>query len=135
MELQEIFDTVSTHLLTQNRKSITEINGKPEVCAYRGNNGASCAIGCLIPDAAYHPDLEGQSISDADVWVAAHPVIGSSFLGSRHAGNAKFKLLRELQMMHDGNHVEEWPVILQELANDHGLTFTPPTKGSDHGPD
>ena len=131
MELQEIFDKVSNHLLTQNRKSITAIHGKSEDCAYRGNNGASCAIGCLIPDAAYHPDMEGKNINDDKVWGAIYPVIGSSI--GRNRGCKKLNLLSDLQVIHDEELPEEWTKALQNLANERGLIFTPPTKGSNHG--
>ena len=128
MELQQIFNTVSTHLLTQNHKS-TAI-GFPDyagMCAYRGNNGASCAIGCLIPAAAYNSSMEGQNLSDAAVWAAVYPVIGSGFI-DLYTNNAKFELLWKLQQLHDFGAVCEWPERLQELADDFELTFTPLTE-------
>jgi hypothetical protein len=51
--LQEVFNIVSTHLLTQGQMSLTD-----GICAYRGENGLMCAAGVLIPDEAYTPSME-----------------------------------------------------------------------------
>ena len=48
MNIQEIFDTVSVHLLTQNEKS--QESDFYRSCLYRGPNGTKCAVGCLIKD-------------------------------------------------------------------------------------
>ncbi len=57
MNNQEIYDKVSKHLLTQNKKS--KLDGK---CSYRGDNHTSCAIGCLIPYDLYDSQMEGGTI-------------------------------------------------------------------------
>lgn len=54
---QEIFDKVCTHLIKQARQS--KLISYKSMCAYRGEGGASCAIGCLIPDALYYREMEG----------------------------------------------------------------------------
>jgi hypothetical protein len=54
MAEQEIFDRVAVHLLTQK---VHSINGIGE-CCYRGNNNTRCAVGCLIDDEEYHPDMK-----------------------------------------------------------------------------
>lgn len=124
MELQQIFDTVATHLLTQNRKSINEINGNSGVCAYRGNNGASCAVGCLIPDAAYKSSMETKTIHYKQVKDVLRPVIGRMTV-------QKVALLWDLQKIHDRNDypVSSWR-SLRHLANKRGLIFTPLTEGA-----
>lgn len=53
MEAQEIFDTVAKHLATQGRRAVGE--GR---CLYRTEDGAKCAVGCLISDEEYTPDME-----------------------------------------------------------------------------
>ena len=65
MTPQEIFDTVARHLFTQGTRA-----GKPVInldgevhdfeCLYRAPDGKTCAVGCLIPDAAYRPSMEGS---------------------------------------------------------------------------
>lgn len=56
MNRQEVFDKVLNHLLKQGRKSV-DSDGR---CLYRAPNGDKCAIGCLIPDELYTPELEGN---------------------------------------------------------------------------
>lgn len=61
---REVFDKVKTHLLAQNAKAERtkpEWNGEM-ACAYRGVNGLSCAVGCLIADDKYDPAIEGIGI-------------------------------------------------------------------------
>ena len=60
MNKQEIFDTVSTHLIKQKRKSA--VGGFGTTCYYHGPNGLKCAIGCLISDDVYNPKMEHQSV-------------------------------------------------------------------------
>lgn len=59
MTPQEIFDTVARHLFAQGTRAYNEnIAG----CQYRGPCGTKCAVGCLIPDEAYDPEMEGRSV-------------------------------------------------------------------------
>lgn len=59
MNIQEIFDTVSVHLLTQNEKS--QESSFYSSCLYRGPNGTKCAVGCLIKDEFYQPSRKTSS--------------------------------------------------------------------------
>lgn len=59
MTLQEVFDKVARHLLTQGQRSILRETGR---CAYRGDEGCMCAVGVLIADEHYHPKLEDNSV-------------------------------------------------------------------------
>lgn len=53
---------IRDHLAKQRAKSsVTLINGQ-EVCRYRGEDGMMCAVGCLIPDDKYDPEMEGVGI-------------------------------------------------------------------------
>jgi len=59
---QSVFDHVVSSIIVQGKPSIGTITrfGKIEVtCKYRGENGAKCAAGHLIPDAKYTPEIEG----------------------------------------------------------------------------
>lgn len=58
---RQIFDTVKNHLLTQGDRAEDEIDGEIG-CAYRGDAGAKCAVGCLIPDDKYTPEIEGVAL-------------------------------------------------------------------------
>lgn len=110
MNAQEIFDTVATHLLTQRRKSMTLVNGEP-LCLYRDPIGLKCAVGCLITDEEYYPEMEGQIIS---------AVFNSHKL-------QRFKpfhdLLFNLQRIHDSYEVTDWECNLRYVAQKEGLEF------------
>jgi hypothetical protein len=61
MNKQEIFDTVVKHLANQqvaSRKNALQDGNLMMVCAYRGDNGTKCAVGCLIKDEDYHTSME-----------------------------------------------------------------------------
>lgn len=60
MNKQEAFDTVVKHLYSMKGQSLGLIDGE-KACAYRGGDGARCAIGCLIPDELYEAGMEGLS--------------------------------------------------------------------------
>jgi hypothetical protein len=116
---QEIFNTVVTHFASMKHRSMLEDG---ETCAYRAPDGNKCAIGVLIPDDVYRPDIEGQGFSfdygDADVnaWIASTFTIDN------------YGLLCSLQTIHDlGRH---WrtrdrrdgiKTVLRELADDNKL--------------
>lgn len=46
MNMQEVFNLVYEKLMQQGCQSVTEYG----LCVYRGDNGAKCAIGCLVDD-------------------------------------------------------------------------------------
>ena len=53
MNAQEIFDTVAKHLAKQGHQAR---NGA--TCSYRTPNGDKCAVGCLIIDEEYSPEMD-----------------------------------------------------------------------------
>lgn len=59
MEAQQIFDKVATHLATQGKRAVSQ-HVDPYNCMYRSPDGGRCALGALIPDDEYDPDMEGQ---------------------------------------------------------------------------
>lgn len=52
--LQEVYDQIALHLLTQGERAINEF----EQCELRNDCGYTCAIGSLIPENDYSPSLE-----------------------------------------------------------------------------
>ena len=58
MKKQEIFDTVAAHLIKQKRRSAD----KHGCWVYHGVDNLKCAVGCLIPDEIYTPEMEGKNI-------------------------------------------------------------------------
>ena len=55
---QSIFDKASLHLVHQGKRSLLD-DGL--TCAYRGDNGLSCAVGALISEERYTEEMEGNN--------------------------------------------------------------------------
>lgn len=112
---QDIFDMVARHLLTQGKKSIRSTGIPPGVapnnCAYRGEGGMSCAVGCLIPDKRYYRGLEGMSA----------PALPSYILKEYEE---HIELLCLLQGIHDDHHEDNWKQCLEQLAHTYELSLT-----------
>lgn len=87
MTEQEAFDIVVKHLFGQKRPS-TSRNG---VCAYRGEKGHKCAIGALISDEEYAPELENKVVTILDLEGALPSSLRGLDIG----------FLTELQAIHD----------------------------------
>ncbi len=66
------------------------------MCLYRGANGNKCAIGHLIPDHLYTPDLENIAILDTSGVMGA--VLNKLFSG---CDEEFVKFLDQLQTAHD----------------------------------
>jgi len=93
---QGIFDVVLTHLFDQGEPSTA--TDAPAGCFYRGNvqgRPLMCAVGALIPDDQYLPEMEMNSVEQLlGVNKFAHLPIMTEF--SRHT-----ELLRMIQEAHD----------------------------------
>ena len=111
MPPQEIFDTVATHLFTQGRRAFDGVG-----CVYRTPEGLSCAVGCLIPDDLYAPEMEGHGVTFLLDEFTELPDWFSENLG----------LLAELQNTHD--HDLCWKSTsamhraLTRVAREYGLS-------------
>jgi hypothetical protein len=117
MDLQEMFDRVVTHLLTQNARS-SHFLKTGEQCLYRGPEGRMCAIGCLIPDEIYNPEME---VGFEDL--LERPAIKELFPTRKHEC-----LGLRLQMIHDRDEPSEWRHSLQQTATKYELAFNPPAE-------
>ncbi len=135
--LQQVFDHVAEHLLSQRAKSLDD-NGK---CAYRGRAAVgelSCAIGCLIPKGAQGL-REGLTVTSNEVLepvlkainrnplehVLAYyrsPDRGCHIQPGRPEPERLLDLLVELQDTHDALPVALWHSHLLRLAERHGLS-------------
>lgn len=121
MLMQEIYTKVKAHLLAQNAKSAngTSFAGLPR-CFYRSPGGLKCAVGALIPDELYDPDLEGYGVEEQpviEVLVAAGVLDGAGHF----LREDKVNLLERLQRVHDLNEPHQWPESLAEVAADFDL--------------
>ena len=112
-ELQEVFDKVATHLLKQGSRSRSKSEGQVG-CAYRGDDGKMCAVGCLLKDDQYTPELEGKVSREYAVEKALE---GSGINMTR----AMRRMLQELQSCHDNAPISEWPEILESIAARYNL--------------
>ncbi len=111
---QDVFDTVATHLLTQNKKcQAFSIVDDIYVCTYRNGEGLKCAAGCLIPDHLYSKDLEGRG------WGRLHAVFPDIISDSHMA------LITRLQGVHDSYDPEDWVYCLGDVADTFDLKFNP----------
>jgi hypothetical protein len=105
---QEVFDKVATHLLRQKEKSVALFNQfSYPLCAYRGENGTMCAVGCLIPNEKYHTGMEGWNV---DFVTKDLPELAQHIY-----------LLQNLQSIHDNEDVEQWEDKLRCLGEENNL--------------
>ena len=62
MTRQETFDTVTAALIKQGEPSIGLNAAGKYTCLYRGPHGRRCAVGHLLDDSIYQPNLEGCGV-------------------------------------------------------------------------
>jgi hypothetical protein len=103
---QEIYDRVRNHLLNQKKPAMSGEG----FCAYRGNEGTMCAIGCLMDDSFYSERYEGCGVKEL-------PEEAISYLG----GENMLGLLHDLQEVHDNHSYLKWKSQLRAVAEKHGL--------------
>jgi hypothetical protein len=113
MSMQEIFNKVATHLLRQGQRSTDERDD----CAYRGQGGLSCAVGCLIPDELYSPEFEYRQVRKLPLDVLeACGVDLDKF-------SEQLRLLAMLQTIHDNVEPRGWEIALRECARSLKLAW------------
>jgi hypothetical protein len=101
---QQLFDKVATHLFTQGRPAKKSYNNSATpACAYRGNDGTKCAAGCVMPDEAYTPDVEGASINTFKEHGRLEGQFGEFF---PEVDPKDMDLLGSLQIAHDNDESE-----------------------------
>ena len=113
MEAQEVFNTVVTHLRSQGRKSTDH-----EGCLYRGPNGTSCAVGCLITDEEYSPRMERTNVQALLARDETPVSLKDRLL-------PHMDLLINLQSVHDDYTAEQWEKRLEIVAQQKSLIWLP----------
>lgn len=111
---QETFNIVVDHLRQQNERA-TVVGEGTNSCAYRGDNNTMCAVGCLIPDEEYNPELEGKTIFSSEVQDLVKQ-LGHDLL-----------LVGDLQYVHDAKDIKVWEAGFQAIANLHDLIYSAPS--------
>ena len=102
---QEVFNTVSRHLLAQGQRSralVTHSRGDLEECQYHTQEGLKDACGCLMADDEYDASLEGKT------WQCLAKA------GTVPSENAD--LIYKLQGVHDHYYPYEWKMELRKVA-------------------
>ena len=82
---------IAEHLAAQRAQAVSA----DKACRYRGQKGAMCAVGCLIPDEEYDPEMEGSSALEVlEGWPDALEAMGidSAFVP---------EVMDEIQSYHD----------------------------------
>lgn len=123
---QEIFDTVSKHLLAQNRKC------KDSKGRYRYHyKQLRCAVGFLINqeyEEQVHRNGQGLPVSEYPVLDALKKsgVITDHDMrnAARHTASTRYTLLESLQDLHDYYHPNQWKKELSVIANMYDLQPT-----------
>lgn len=134
--LQEVFDRVVKHLLTQNKVSFASKNGDSkngDICAYRGAGGLMCAVGCLIPDNLYKPEMDHPDtvvhmgyISSTDIMgIVEHFGLNElfDFTVTDCSADQFIMHLATLQHIHDKTPTKMWEFELKEFAKKNNLEF------------
>ena len=121
--IQEVFNTVGVHLLlAQNAKSLDEFGS----CKYRFGR-LRCALGCLIPDERYVPEMEGGVVSEG--YDGGSSIITRRLFveilgfedGEEMDDTGMTGALNWLQKIHDRTKVEEWRGELLKFADHYKL--------------
>ena len=113
MNVQEIFDTVSRHLLVQRRQAKLG-EDRFYTCAYHAEDGAKCAVGCLIKDEFYSSDLEDVAFSGDPI--RSHEVVEAVEKSIGELDEESKVMLARLQYIHDRNNRTGWSDRLRELG-------------------
>lgn len=103
--LQDIFDQVVTHLLTQNEKCA---DGRQ--CYYRYDN-LKCAAGCLIADDEYQKNFERRRWGNIEE------------ICNLNLSEEKTALIEALQNVHDGSEAIDWFGDLMDVAKEFQLNY------------
>ncbi len=82
-----------------------------KLCAYRGEDGLKCAIGCLIPDSEYSEKIEGGGV---------HFLVSNTDMPPSLRG-VDLNLLNQLQTVHDQHDPLGWENGLKDVARAFNL--------------
>ena len=89
---QELFNKAVAGLASQGFEASVDTDG---TCQYRGPNGKRCAVGWLISDASYSPEMEGKTPEKSGYKAAA------AMFEALFPSAAERTFLTNLQACHD----------------------------------
>lgn len=105
---QQIFNKVSKHLITQNKR--VYMKGEAEWVDYNGN---LCASACLVK-----PSIR-KGKTNSDYWANSTSYLKESGV-DLFQGDC-FDLVYDLTVCHDDNKPSRWPRKLRAIARAHDL--------------
>ena len=117
---RKIFETVKLHLLTQKSKCIDSVGS----CKYRMHHPTKtlkCAIGALIPDSQYNPDMDNPEYSTGlyDTFYQEYLEVRGNTLVKEVLcgiyGELDLEFLTQLQKIHDCTKAEDWERVLDNF--------------------
>jgi len=123
MNKQEVFDKVARHLLEQGEPCLDRDGRFQTICKYRNSAGQKCAVGCLITNEAYDPDIEGRGVQTPEVCAALVKSGIDVFTVEDRFIQSGMNMLRELQNMHDNCSSYDWKNQLMRIAALHDVNF------------
>lgn len=120
MDHQTTLETVVRHMFAQGVQSgVAGVS-----CLYRGPNGTSCAVGCLIPDDQYDPKMDNSS------WPTHIRSIAPRFRDVpffKELNEEDLDFLADLQYVHDidpnWNNTAEMKRAIKRRFSDFDLSF------------
>jgi hypothetical protein len=126
---QQIFDIAKKHLLKQNRRC-TDDQG---FCLYRSAGGLKCAVGVLIPDDEYHENMEHHMPrvlprrpyhdKECSTNVKNRELLNDALRAGGVDVAEHQDLLLMIQVVHDAEVPEDWPLALKKLAARQSLIY------------
>jgi len=107
-----VFNFVKQHLLHQGQKAMAipyddQYDGNEYKCFYRGKDNLKCAVGCLIEDQFYDPDMEQKGVIDLYV----RSIVSNSLPNWK----PNWDMLASLQEVHDQFEIESWEKQLEKV--------------------
>lgn len=136
---QSIFDEVLFKLRAQGKSS----TNSQDQCLYRGNNNTRCAVGHLILDKDYSPDMEGVTVeyvgnvtdddikNEVDSEQLARLLVAKALINNNCYDRERVLFLKELQSIHDGHQgftrtewLKSFNYHMKNLAEEYNLKYT-----------
>ena len=111
LAIEDIFERVRTHLLTQQCRS-EDADGEPR---YRGLDNRRCGVGILIDDAFYCTAIERLGVSLLRVPSDDPLARALRCSGVNVDDDRVVDLLIGLQDIHDLATIESWPAALEDI--------------------
>jgi hypothetical protein len=82
-----------------------------------------CALGALIPDERYTPDMDDSAKCGGHMTgVTENHLVRNVLADLGH----ELELCEELQNLHDECDVDMWEAVASDIAERHGLKYTAP---------